>query len=753
MSLPRRVGLVIFAMASFGAIVLAVASYLVSRDAVSVSIHQHQLDIAKQLMSSVDRLLFERRNDLSSMSQDSTLLSLILQPDNQDARLKAADRLKRLSQTTGSWDRLDVIDRSNVVLASTGDNAIGKINQDAAIVTVLHRAQGGEIAYSDVYYDEALGKPTMLFAAPVRQEKNASQPVVATVVGHLYWNQVVDLLGSIDDSEISLFNHAGIKIGSQDNPGSILKTDLSSHPAIQRAQKGASGTEEFNGLSKNEQTLVSFVHEDGYSAYKGNEWILTAETPTSVALAPANDATVKRIIVLIVVTVLGASASAWLVAAAIRPIIALTKSANRLSIGDLSHRFKVTSHDEIGQLGQALNNMADKLQQLYQGLESKVKEKTLRLGLRAEEAEANAAKDEAILSSIGEGLVVVNLDRRVTRINNHALRIFGLQLEAVLGKRIVDTVLFYGEKGDPLDDKDRPTETALSAGHQTEKLYQIQRPHGIKIVIAVVTTPVIIKQQIMGAIMVVRDVTKEREVDRMKTEFISLASHQLRTPLSAVKWFTEMLLAGDAGKLSDEQHEFAANVYESTQRMIELVNSLLNISRIESGRIIVDPKPTDIGEMLHGIVNDLQAKIEHKRQKLVVNVHKDLPKINLDPRLISQVYLNFLTNAIKYTPKDGQISVVVERKGNDLVSEITDTGYGIPQAQQNHIFQKFFRAENAIKVETDGTGLGLYLAKAIIESSGGKVWFTSAENKGTTFWFSLPMSGMKPKAGEVTLDI
>lgn len=248
------------------------------------------------------------------------------------------------------------------------------------------------------------------------------------------------------------------------------------------------------------------------------------------------------------------------------------------------------------------------------------------------------------------------------------------------------------------------------------------------------------------------DITLEKNVDRMKTEFISLASHQLRTPLSAMKWFSEMLLNGDAGELAPEQKEFVKNISDSNERMISLVNALLNVSRIESGRLSVSPEPTDVKKMLDGIVLEVTPKLEEKKQKLVLSINQNLPLINLDPKMIREVYLNLLTNAIKYSKEGGEVILLVSKDDTHLVSQITDNGIGIPKAQQARVFQKFFRADNAVKSEADGTGLGLYLIKSIIDSSGGNIEFKSEEGEGSVFRFSLPLKGMDYKKGEVTIN-
>lgn len=354
-------------------------------------------------------------------------------------------------------------------------------------------------------------------------------------------------------------------------------------------------------------------------------------------------------------------------------------------------------------------------------------------------------RDEAILKSIGDGVLATDEKGQVIILNQAGEEMLGLELKEIMGKDFRDTVSVVDEKGEIIPKENRALTKALQTGQKTTSSNHFyMRSDKTKFPISATVRPVLLNEKIIGMIEIFRDITHEREVDRMKTEFISLASHQLRTPLSAMKWLSEMLLDGDVGKLTNEQNDLVENLHQSNERMIDLVNSLLNVARIESGRLIIDPKPTDLVVLARAVVDELKPLAEKKKQSLLVSVHDRLPEIIIDPKLIRHVYMNLLTNAIKYTPDGGEITVFISRKNDILISQVSDTGYGIPAKEQNKLFSKFFRGENIVRREPDGTGLGLYLVKAIIESSNGFIWFKSEESKGTTFWFSLPISGIAP---------
>lgn len=362
---------------------------------------------------------------------------------------------------------------------------------------------------------------------------------------------------------------------------------------------------------------------------------------------------------------------------------------------------------------------------------------------------------KAIVASMGEGLLVLDTHLKIKLINPAAEKLLETTSNEAVGQKwsefgkayIGDTPIPFTKRSAVTSlEKDTVKITSIGENHY----YQTRS--GRKFPVVAITSPLKRDNQIIGIVKVFHDASKEKDIDRTKTEFISLASHQLRTPLSAIKWFTELLFDKDSDPMTKEQKEYVQNIAESTDRMIQLVGSLLNISRIESGRIIVDPKQTDLLSLVNSVVKELQQQIMTKKIKLIVSVHPNLTQISIDPKLIGHVYMNLIDNAIKYTPVGGEISVLISKKDKEIISQVSDNGYGIPELEKHKIFQKFFRATNTFKYVTEGAGLGLYLAHTIVSSSGGKIWFESHENKGTTFWFSLPVSGVEPKKGEVGLD-
>jgi len=356
--------------------------------------------------------------------------------------------------------------------------------------------------------------------------------------------------------------------------------------------------------------------------------------------------------------------------------------------------------------------------------------------------ETDKIKYEAILAYIGEGLVVIDKAGKIITFNKAAESLLGWKEHEVLGRELTEVI--------KIDYASSINESKITPSRQSALYFM--RKDGTKFPAAITTTSYGVNSSILGTATLFRDVTMEQNVDKMKNEFISLASHQLRTPLAAIKWYTEMLLKGDAGKLLPEQTSYAETIYSSTQRMIDLVNLLLNISRIESGRINVEPLPTDLKKLVNEVVEEVKIRYEEKKHTYTVNFKEPIPIINVDPRLIRQVYVNLLTNAAKYTPEKGQLKIELSKGATDIISDISDNGYGIPDTDQDKLFGKFFRGIKTVTRENGGTGLGLYLVRDIIDVSHGKIWFKSKEGKGTTFSFSLPLSGTPAKKGVLTLE-
>ncbi len=228
-------------------------------------------------------------------------------------------------------------------------------------------------------------------------------------------------------------------------------------------------------------------------------------------------------------------------------------------------------------------------------------------------------------------------------------------------------------------------------------------------------------------------------LNKMKSEFVSVASHQLRTPLSAMKWEIELFLSKNKNKLNKSQLSEIQNMNLLTKKMIHLVGDLLNVAKIDQNRLIVRKQKFDFIKVVQEMVKEFSLSAQARQIEISFKAEKKRLTVFGDVEKVKMIVGNLISNAVKYTTNGGKIEIKVEKKDNYLIFEVKDNGVGIPEEQIDQVFNKFFRSDNAVRYQTEGTGLGLYIAKNIVEQSGGKIWFKSIENIGSVFSFSLPI--------------
>lgn len=429
----------------------------------------------------------------------------------------------------------------------------------------------------------------------------------------------------------------------------------------------------------------------------------------------------------------------------------ITDALARIAVGDISANVpQPKTEDEFTDLYVGLQLLLEVFRESLE--KAQADNTTLARSIKDAQAsttliEQEKVVDEAILNSIGEGLIVTDTDGRISIINKQAEELLKLVADEVIGKKIFRTIVVTGPDGKVVPDNKRPITQSIIGKKQVtnaDLFYSTKKVKNLPVYIS--ASPIKLGNTVIGSVSVFRDVTHERDIDKAKTEVISFTSHQLRTPLSVINWYSEALIKGHMGPINTQQREYLEAILFTARRMIELVNTFLGVSRIQLGKLSVEVEVIDLEEVIQTVYDELRPQVAQRNLRFIVDLHKDTPTIKGDQKLLQVVFQNLIGNAVKYTPSNGFVSVETQpiypadgltvKEG--VLAVIRDTGYGIPKKQQDKIFTKLFRAQNAQRINTEGTGLGLYMVKSILNYCGGDVWFRSWPDKGTIFFVALP---------------
>lgn len=373
------------------------------------------------------------------------------------------------------------------------------------------------------------------------------------------------------------------------------------------------------------------------------------------------------------------------------------------------------------------------------GLYDLIRQQADKLRTMMRDAQVEVAKQQSILQSIADGVLVAEADGTIVMANAPTVHILDLPLPQLLGKRVDELVGLYGESGDEW------AKTIDSWAHHPEALEpQTSLKNRLEIedkIVLVHVAPVFANNDYFGTISIFRDITKEVEVDRMKSEFVSTVSHELRTPMTSIKGYADLMLMGAAGNLIGSQLQYLNVIKKNADRLQLLVNDLLDISRIETGKTQLALQPVDIPRVVNDVVNDhLRGRIQHEEKEISVSaeIAPSLPLVNADPEKITRVLTNLVDNAFNYTPAGGFIKISATANNNFVYISVHDSGIGIRKEDQHKIFDRFFRAESTEVRGVPGTGLGLAIVRSLVEMHGGHLDLESEPGEGSIFTFSLP---------------
>lgn len=431
-------------------------------------------------------------------------------------------------------------------------------------------------------------------------------------------------------------------------------------------------------------------------------------------------------IVSIVTLALSIIATAWLIKVVIKPAEELTETVKRIGKGKLDLKIDVLSNDEIGQLSREFNKMTERLRRFEQ--------------MNIDQIIAEKRKSEAIVESISDGLVVTDAQMRIIHINKAIADLFGCtEAEAVM--QPVSAIIRDERVLALIRDASRPGDQAKEP---KDALLQLSA-HGRQLFFRPKVTRIFDSEGMLyGVVTLLQDVTQFKELDRMKSDFIATVSHEFRTPVTSINMSVDILNQGILGSLNERQKELIDSTKEDCQRLTKLARELLQLSKLESGKLQIRNEELDMKSLIESSVRPLQLQFQEKAVLLALDIPASLPHLVADEQQITWVITNLVTNALKYTDAAGKVTVRVGTEGHSLRVDVIDTGQGISPENLEKVFDKFVQVKQSSDTTPGSVGLGLAIAKEIVEMYGGRIWAVSTPGQGSAFSFVLPLPQTQP---------
>ncbi|AOT69048.1 ATP-binding protein [Geosporobacter ferrireducens] len=445
--------------------------------------------------------------------------------------------------------------------------------------------------------------------------------------------------------------------------------------------------------------------------------ILRKDTAHSIS----TNASFYTIIVSSVTILIGLGIAIYLTNKIVNPVYDLIEKTRKIAEGDYKQQLDINGRDEIAELAQEFNVMAKKLQSFDQ--------------LNVKKLMDEKQKAEAIVESISDGIIVTNDEHKLLLVNRAAETALGIREKEVLNKHFLEVIkreavfniIDKVKSKDNMDNFKKYTDITIN--HENEKKHYRMN-----------VTPIRTRDgENIGVVTLLQDVTKLKEVDQIKSDFVSTVSHEFRTPLTSIGMGVGLLLDETPGSINRDQKELLEVIQEDSERLKNLVSDLLDLSRIESGKIQMDMEVHHIKDMAESAVKPFHMIAKDKKIDIQINIREELSTVKADYNKISLVLTNLIGNALKYTPADGtgKIEISARETANKMLISVSDNGKGIPEDYQQKIFEKFIQVKDDNGETPGGTGLGLAISKEIIHAHGGEIWVKSQPDEGSIFYFTL----------------